>query len=122
MPLVLEQSIRSATSGLFICGVTVKKGRSSFTLHEIGAIDSSLTLVGFGDLAENCGVALCRVGIECDHGATGVAFEDRDYSLRTDAQHPANETVLGEPPCRRKVHENIRPEAPLVEIDPSPSP
>jgi hypothetical protein len=78
--------------------------------------------VGFGDLAENCGVALRRVGIECDHGATWVAFEDREYLLRTDAQHPTNEAVLGKPACRREVHENIRPEAPLVEVDPQPAP
>ncbi len=69
-----------------------------------------------GDLAENCGVALRRVGIDCDHGATRVAFEDREYRLRTDAQFPTNEAILGEPGCGCEVHENIRPEAPLVEV------
>src|SRR5215213_1193125 len=73
--------------------------------------------MGLGDLAENCRVALRRIGIECDHGATWVAFEDRDYRLRTDAQHPTHEAVLGEPACGREVHENICPEAPLVEVD-----
>src|SRR6266702_8491770 len=34
------------------------------------------------------------------------------------AQHPTNKAVLREPRCGREVHENIHPEAPLVEVDP----
>jgi len=48
----------------------------------------------------------------------GFAFEDRDCRLLTNAQHPTNEVVLGKSGGGREIHENIRPETPLVELDP----
>jgi hypothetical protein len=39
-----------------------------------------------GDLAEDLGICFAGIGIEGDHLAAAIAFENRDHQLRSDLE------------------------------------
>ena len=49
---------------------------SYHALDQDGGVNPGLAIVRLGDVAQNRGIARGGVGIDCDHGATRVTFED----------------------------------------------
>lgn len=73
--------------------------------------------MSLGDLFQDRGRFLRRLGIERNHHAARIAIGHRHRHFRTDAQRFSDKIVLREAVAARKVEIDVGPEAAFIDED-----